>query len=68
MLLFTAYKILEFKTGFSCFKSLPTNNKTSASSTPLILEFIIYSDLKSGLNYKLPDPLTSKFSEPKLFK
>lgn len=37
----TAVKTLAFKIGFSYLRSVPTNNKTSASSIPVILEFMI---------------------------
>lgn len=59
----TAYKTLELMIGLSYLRSVPTNNNTSASSTPVILEFIMYPDLKSGLTAKFPVPLISKLSE-----
>lgn len=38
---FTPVKILAFNMGFSYLMSVPTNNKTSASSTPVIVEFMM---------------------------
>jgi len=62
-----AFNTLELRTGDSYFKSTPTNNNTSASSTPVILLFIRYELLKSGFSFKLSFALISKLSESNLF-